>query len=99
VLEWRFFRRLGFCRVVRETPAGVAPEPLEESLTPSSAIRFCLFEDSRALVGRFFLFEARVVTYSRWSDRYLSLDESLLGNPSETRAPFEGVSCIPEAFS
>ena len=51
---------------------------------------FVMEEGSRALAGRFCLFEAGVVTYSRWSDRHLSLDESLSGHPSENPCPIRG---------
>jgi len=54
-------------------PAGVAPEPLEEFLTPSRVILPNLRKCSRypswkALIDSFF---TGVSTYSRWSERHL----------------------------
>jgi len=43
-LGWRLFRRWSFRGVARATPAGVAPEPLEESLTPSRVMLLFLME-------------------------------------------------------
>ena len=78
------------------TPAAVAPEPLEESLTPSrvmlpypmeALLMFVMEEELESSIG---WFSVGVVTYSRWSERHLSQIELLSGNPSENLCPIRG---------
>jgi len=88
---WSSFRG-----VARATPAGVAPEPLEESLTPSrvmlpnlmeALLMFITEEGLEASIGRF---RVGVVTYSRSSERHLPQIELLSGNPRENLCPVRG---------
>jgi len=88
---WSSFRR-----VARATPAGVALEPLEESLTPLRVMLPSLMEvflmfvvggEPEASVG---WFRVGVTTYSQWSERHLPQIELLSGNPSENLCPVRG---------
>jgi len=81
-LEWRLFFVVEFPWGHASDLAGVAPEPLEEFLTPSRVILPNLQKRSRCpswkdLIG---LFHAGVTTYSRWSERHLPQIELLAGN-------------------
>jgi len=81
----------------RERPRGVAPEPLEEFLSPSRVVLPNLRKRSRcpswkALIG---LFYAGVSTYSRWSEGHLPRIELLAGNPSENLCPVRGGQLQP----
>ena len=73
-------------------PAGVAPEPLEEFLTPSRVVLPNLRKRSRCPSWRALicLFHAGVTTYSRWSECHLPQIELLAGNPSENPCPIRG---------
>jgi len=91
LLCWSSFRG-----VARATPTGVAPEPLEESLTPSrvmlrnpteALLMFIMEEELESSIG---WFSVAVVTYSRWSERHLPQIELLSGNPSENLCPIRG---------
>ena len=90
---WSSFR--GFARA---TPAGVAPEPLEESLTPSRVMSpyltevLLMFVMEEASIG---WFRVGVVTYSLWSERHLPQVELLSGNPSENMCPVRGGQLWP----
>ena len=88
-LEWRFFLADEFPWGRASNPAGVAPEPLEEFLTPLRVVLPSLQKRSRCpmwkvLIG---LFHAGVSTYSRWSERHLPQIELLASNPSENLCP------------
>ena len=85
------------------TPVGVAPKPLEESLTPLRVMLPILVEmlstpfpfdggllwkgGSGPYFGRFHIV---VVTYSRWSERHLPQVELQSGGPSENLCPVRG---------
>jgi len=91
-LEWRLFLVVEFLWGHASDPAGVAPEPLEEFLTPSRVILPNLQKRSRyplckALIGSFY---TGVSTYSQWSKRHPSQTELLAGNPSENPCPVRG---------
>ena len=91
-LEWRFFFVDEFPWGRASDPTGVAPEPLEEFLTPSRVVLPNLRKRSRcpswkALIG---LFHVGVSTYSQWSERHLPQIELLAGNPSENLCPVRG---------
>ena len=88
--------------VARATPAGVAPEPLEESLTPFLVEMLSTpFPSDGGLLwkggsGPFFgRFRIGVVTYSRWSERHLPQVELLSGGPSENLCPVRGGQLQP----
>ena len=75
---------------------GSAPEPLEESLTPSrvmlsylmeALLMFVMEEELGALIG---WFSVVVATYRWWSERHLPQIELLSGSPSENLCPVWG---------
>ena len=78
-------------------PTGVAPEPLEESLTPSRVILPNLRKCSRCPLWKpsIGLFRAGVSTYSRWSECHLPRIELLAGNPSENLCLVRGGQLQP----